>query len=326
MKPIVISGLKPSGILHIGNYLGVIKPAVEMQNSDKYDCLYFIADYHSLTLKYDPKEKSSEIFSLLLDALASGLDPKKSTIFIQSHIPEHANLTWIFNTITSMGDLQRMVEYKEKLNEGQVPNAGLFDYPVLMAADILLYKAKFVPVGEDQRQHLELAREIARTFNSRFGRIFPEPEAIVTRALRIMSLSDPTKKMSKSITSGCVYLSDPPKVIREKITSAVTDSQKEIGYEPEKRPAVSNLVTIFSEFSSQTPNQVVARFKGAGYKEFKSELAELIVDSLKEIQAKKSVLEKDRSRVLKLIDQGDKKAGKIAEANFSEIRKRVGLI
>ena len=326
MKPIVISGLKPSGILHIGNYLGVIKPAVEMQNSDKYDCLYFIADYHSLTLKYDPKEKSAEIFSLLLDALASGLDPKKSTIFIQSHIPEHANLTWIFNTITSMGDLQRMVEYKEKLNEGQVPNAGLFDYPVLMAADILLYKAKFVPVGEDQRQHLELAREIARIFNCRFGRIFPEPEAIVTRAMRIMSLSDPTKKMSKSITSGCVYLSDPPKVIREKITSAVTDSQKEIGYEPEKRPAVSNLVTIFSEFSGQTPNQVVARFKGAGYKEFKSELAELIVDSLKEIQAKKSVLEKDRSRVLKLIDQGDKKAGKIAEANFSEIRKRVGLI
>src|SRR3989344_3755933 len=172
-KKIVLSGLQPSGTLHIGNYLGMLKNATALQKKSGYERFYFIADYHSLTQKYTPKDKREDIFNLAVDLLAAGIDPKKSTLFVQSHIDGHANLAWILNTITPIGELERMIEYKEKIKHGQVPNAGLFNYPVLMAADILIYKADFVPVGDDQRQHLELARTIARSFNNRFGKTFP---------------------------------------------------------------------------------------------------------------------------------------------------------
>lgn len=219
-----------------------------------------------------------------------------------------------------------MIEYKEKLSEGQSANAGLFDYPVLMAADVLIYKAKLVPVGDDQSQHLELARDIARTFNARFGKTFPEPRAIHTKALRIMSLSNPAKKMSKSIPSGCLYLTDSPKVIREKVKSAVTDSFSEVGFSLEKRPAISNLVLIYSEFSGESTDKVVKEFKGVKYTEFKSELAELLVRKLKPIQARREKLLRSKNKTLSLIRKGELRASKISEATLAEVKKKVGLI
>ncbi|HZX01115.1 MAG TPA: tryptophan--tRNA ligase [Candidatus Paceibacterota bacterium] len=326
MKPIIVSGIKPSGELHIGNYLGMLKQSVELQNSGKYAPFYFIADYHSLTQRYEPKEKAAEIFKIAVDILAMGLDPKKSVIFIQSHVPEHTNLAWIFNTITPVGKLQNMIEYKEKLSEGQMPNVGLMDYPVLMAADILLYKAEYVPVGEDQRQHIELAREIVRTFNDRFGKTFKEPKAVTTKGTRVMSLADPAKKMSKSIPNGCLYLSDSPAIIRDKIKRAVTDSFSTIEFDPVKRPAVSNLVLIYSEFSGLSTDDVVKKFKGCGYAEFKNALSDMVIEKLLPFQTRRNKLMKNRKSVMNILAQGAKKAEKIASKTMTEVKKKAGLI
>lgn len=326
MKPIIISGFKPSGELHIGNYLGVLKNAVELQNSGKYNCFYFIADYHSLTQRYKPEEKKEEIFKMAVDALAVGLDPKKSTIFIQSHILEHANLAWILNTIAPAVKLQGMIEYKEKISEGQMPNMGLLDYPVLQAADILLYKAEAVPIGDDQKQHLELTRDLAKNFNNYFGKTFKEPKAILTRIPRVMSLDNPNKKMSKSFPKGCLYLSDSPKIIREKIKSAVTDSGREIIYDSKNKPAISNLLLIYSEFSGEPIKELEKRFKGINYSEFKAELAKLMVEFLKPIQEKRVKLIKNRKEVIKILETGAKKAGIIAQATMKEVKRKIGLI
>lgn len=326
MKPVIVSGLKPSGELHIGNYLGMLKQAVELQNSNKYRCFYFIADYHALTQRYKPQEKAEEIYKMAVDALAMGLDPKKSIIFIQSHVSEHANLAWIFNTITPVGKLQGMIEYKEKISEGQIPNAGLLDYPVLMAADILLYKAEFVPMGEDQRQHVELAREVARTFNDRFGKTLKEPKAIYTKSMRIMSLDNPLKKMSKSLPAGCLYLVDSPEIIKEKIKRAVTDSFTTIEYDPLRRPAISNLVLIYSEFSGLPISEVVKRFKNTGYGKFKEDLAETIIKILKPFQEKRAKLIKNRRLIMKILAEGTKKAKPIAEKTMKEVAQKTGLI
>ncbi len=326
MKPFILSGIKPSGTLHIGNYLGMIKQAVDLQNSGKYSCLYFIPDLHSLTTKYDPKEKPKEVLGIAIDLLAAGIDPKKSSLFVQSHILEHANLAWIFNTITSMGQLERMVEYKEKVADGQTPNAGLFDYPVLMAADILIYKAQKVPIGEDQRQHLELARDIARSFNKRFGKTFPEPTGVYTRTLRVMSLSDPKKKMSKTVPAGCLYLSDSPKKIKEKISAAVTDSHKEVGYDPENRPGISNLVNIYAEFSESTPDAVVKLFKGASYKDFKAAVGKLVAEKLQDIQENRTKLEKNKKRVLRILEEGAETVRPIAQRTMTDVKNKIGLI
>ncbi len=326
MKPIIVSGLKPSGELHIGNYLGMLKQAVELQNSGKYRCFYFIADYHALTQRYKPQEKAEEIYKMAVDALTAGIDPEKSVIFIQSHMPEHANLTWIFNTLTPVGKLEGMIEYKEKLSEGQPPNAGLLDYPVLMAADILLYKAEVVPVGEDQRQHVEITRDIARIFNNRFGQTFKEPKAVFTKTLRIKSFDNPNKKMSKSLPGGCLYLADSPKVIREKVKRAVTDSYTHIDYDPEKRPAISNLILVYSEFSGLSIKEVVKKFQGKGYSQFKGDLAEVIIRALKPFQEKRAKLIKNKRLVMKILAEGTKKAKPIAEKTMGEVARKVGLI
>lgn len=325
-KPAIVSGLKPSGELHIGNYLGMLKQAAELQNSGKYDCFYFIADYHSLTVKYKPESKKEEIFDMAAAALASGIDPEKSAFFVQSHIPEHANLAWILNTITSIGELERMVEYKEKISQGETPNAGLFTYPVLMAADILLYKGDFVPAGEDQQQHLELAREIARIFNRRFGETFKEPKAILSEAERIMSLDNPKKKMSKTLTKGCLYLSDSPETIRKKIRAAVTDSGREIIYDTKNRPAISNLVLIYSNFSGLSVPGVVNKFKSRSYVEFKADLAEVIIDFLKPIRQKIKELKSDRTYIERILKKGAQKAEKRAQTTMEEVRQKIGLI
>ena len=322
----VTSGIQPSGTLHLGNYLGMLRQAVELQNNSNYRRFYFIVDLHSLTGRYSQKEKAKEIYELAVDLLAGGILPTKSTLFIQSHVKEHTELAWIFNTITSMGQLERMVEYKEKIVQGLVPNVGLFDYPVLMAADILIYKGELVPVGDDQRQHLEVTRDIARTFNSRFGKTFPEPKAILTHTPRVMSLNNARQKMSKSLPQGCLFLTDAPKVMREKIMRAETDSHTEIGYDPARRGAISNLVMIYAELSGLTTSQVVKMFKGVGYAEFKKELAELIIKTFKPFQERRAKLVKNRSQVMKVLEKGAKSAAPIAHATMEEVRKKVGLI
>lgn len=326
MKPVVVSGFKPSGELHIGNYLGALKQAVELQNSGKYNCYYFIADYHALTQHYNPKDKAKEIYMMAVDALAAGIDPKKSVFFMQSYVPEHANLTWIFNTITPTGRLENMIEYKEKLAQGESANAGLLDYPVLQAADILLYKAEFVPVGEDQRQHVELPRDVARAFNRRFGQTFKEPKVLLTKVSRLMSLDNPTKKMSKSLPAGCLYLMDSPETIRQKIKRAVTDSETSVAYNPAKRPAVSNLVLIYSEFSNETPTAVVKKFKGASYSEFKSTLADLLIEKLKPLRERRAKFAKNRRGVMKILEEGSARASEVSKKTFHEVRKKAGLI
>lgn len=324
-KKTVVTGFQPSGTLHIGNYLGAFKQAIELQKKN-YERFYFIADYHSLTQKYDPKQKAKDIFNLAVDALALGIDPKKSTFFIQSQVEEHANLAWILNTITPMGELERMVEYKEKVSQGQSPNVGLFDYPALMAADILLYDADFVPVGEDQRQHLELTRTLARTFNTRFGKTFKEPQALHNKTPRIMSLNNPKQKMSKSIPSGCLFLSDSPAEIKKKVMSATTDSYTEIGYDLKNRPAVSNLIDIYSGFSGMTTEAVVKKFKNAGYASFKKSLADLLIKELDGFRKRRAVLEKNKSKIISVLENGSKRASVVAEKKLLAIRTKVGLV
>ncbi len=326
MAKTVLSGIQPSGTLHLGNYLGFLRQAVALQDNPSYRRFYSIVDLHSLTGRYNPKEKAREIYELAVDLLAGGVDPKKSTLFIQSHIEEHTELAWIFSTITSMGQLERMVEYKEKVSQGLTPNAGLFNYPVLMAADILIYKADKVPVGDDQLQHLELARDTARAFNRRFGKTFPEPKAILTKAPRVMSLNNARQKMSKSLPQGCLFLTDSPKLMREKIMRAETDSYTEIGYDPARRGAISNLVMIYAELSGRTTSQVVQMFKGMGYAEFKKELAEIAIKTFRPFQERRAKLIKNRSHVMKVLENGAKVARPVAEKTMKEVRRKVGLI
>ncbi len=329
MKPIIVSGIKPTGDLHLGNYLGMLKQAVELQNSDKFKCFYMVVDLHAMTQKFTKEEMSSRILDLTVDLLAAGIDPKKSILFRQSDVSEHANLAWIFNCITSMGELQRMVEYKEKVAEGHIPNVGLFDYPILMAADILLYKGEFVPAGEDQRQHIELARTVARSFNSQFGqgeRVFPEVKIHTTKTPRVMSLQDPMKKMSKSQPQGCVFLHDSPEVIKKKVMSAVTDSMADIVYDPVNRPGLSNLIVLYSEFSGRSIEDIAAKSAGKKYSEFKSELAEVIIKTLKPIQANREKLLKNKKAIYKVLADGAKQAQKIASKTMEEVREKVGLI
>ncbi len=326
MKPVLISGIQPTGKLHIGNYLGSLQNFVELQNSGKYECYFFIADLHSLTENFDPKEKPDQIMDVALDYLAAGLDPKKSVIFQQSEIPAHSELQMLLSNITPFGELRRMTQFKDK-SESQPENAnvGLFNYPVLMAADILLYDAKFVPVGEDQLQHLELTRTLARKFNLKFGKIFLEPQPILTEAKRIMSLDDPTKKMSKSRPAGCLFLDDDEKTIKEKIKRAVTDSGHEIKYDPEDKPAISNLIIIYSNFSGITIKQTEKKFENKGYGDFKKDISEEIIKNLSSFQIRKKKLIKNKTAVKKIIISGNKRAGLAATKKIEDIKIKLGL-
>ncbi len=351
MKPILVSGIQPTGKLHIGNYLGALKNFVELQNSGKYECFFFVADLHSLTEDFDPKEKKAQIDDVILSFIASGLDTKKSTIFVQSEISEHSELAWILNTITPFGELYRMTQFKDKTQvvfnrldretEGQrngrssmsvelatdlATNVGLFDYPVLMASDILLYDAKFVPVGNDQDQHLELARTLARKFNSKFGKTFIEPQALHTEVPRLMSLDDPEKKMSKSRPEGCLFLDDTPDVIRKKIKRAVTDSGNEVKFDEKEKPAISNLLLVYSAFGGKKISEIEKMYAGKGYGEFKSELAEIVVKGLTPFQEKKKVLRREMEEVMKEVGDGNRNAKTIALKKMLEIKKRIGLI
>ena len=325
-KQIVVSGVQPSGMLHIGNYLGAIKQFVELQ--EKYKTFFFIADLHALTEPQEPEKLRKQTLDLATLYLASGLDPKKTTLFVQSQIPAHAELAWILNTMTPLGELERMTQFKEKSEEHGVL-AGLLNYPILMAADILLYQANFVPVGEDQRQHLELTRTIARKFNARFGKTFTEPQPLLSEgAGRVMGLDDPTKKMSKSAASPHNYvgLLEKPEEISRKIKSAVTDSGKEIRYDPARKPAISNLLTIASGFAEKPIAQLEKKYKGKGYKIFKEDLAELLVKKLSPIQKAYQELTRKPAKVIKILENGTSAARRIADTTIDTVRRNVGLL
>jgi len=326
----IISGIQPSGETHIGNYLGAIKNWIKLQNDSKNECWFFIADYHSITENYNPKEKSKEILNSATDLLALGLDPKKSTIFQQSQIESHTNLAWIFNTIVRMSELERMTQYKDKvLDQKQNINIGLFDYPVLQAADILIYKAEAVPVGEDQVQHVELTRDIARRFNDKFGKTFPEPKPILTKIPKIMSLTDPTKKMSKSGgDKSYIALTDSPEIIKEKIKSAVSDAGGSSA-----QAGGDNLLSIFNalaetkeektEYANYKKDHEAGKLK---YSEFKPRLAELIINYFADYRKKRAELSKNPEYIKKILKDGAKKASAIAEKTLKEVKEKIGLV
>ncbi len=321
----IFSGMRPTGQLHIGNYLGALKNWVELQK--KHQCIFGVVDYHGITTPFSPKTIYKDTMNLVLDYLAAGINPKKSTIIIQSQIPEHTELAWILGTLTPLGELERMTQFKEKAKQQKKDvNAGLFAYPVLMAADILLYKADAVPVGEDQIQHVELTRTLAKKFNNKFSNTFPLPEIqLVKTGARIMSLTDPTKKMSKTGDES-IGLNDSPALIREKIKKAVTDSGKEIKYDLRKKPAISNLLTIYHLFSNKSISDLEKKYKNKGYAQFKKDLAEVIIKGLKPFQEKRKKYQKNPQLVKKILAKGQAKAQKIAQATMKEVKQKIGLI
>lgn len=319
----VFSGIQPTGKIHIGNYLGAIKQWIELQEEN--ECIFCIVDLHALTSDYDPETLTDSIFNKAAAYLAAGVDPDKSTIFIQSQIKEHAELTWLLSTVTPDGELQRMTQYKEKSKKQKSVNAGLLNYPILMASDILLYKTNIVPVGEDQKQHLELTRDIARKFNRNFGKVFPVPEPKLSEfGAKIMSLQEPESKMSKSDPSDTfISLFDKPDEIKEKIMSAQTDSGREIKYDPEEKPGISNLLTIYSLFTDKKIKELEKEFKGKGYQEFKKELTKILIDSLKVFRERKKEITK--TEIEKILDKGRKDAQKIANQTMKEVKEKMGL-
>ena len=322
----IFSGIQPTGALHIGNYLGMLKQSVELQKEG--GCIYCVVDLHAMTIPYDPKQMQKNILDVTICYLAAGIDPAKSILFIQSKVPEHTELAWILNTVTPIGDLMRMTQYKDKSNQFKEEiGAGLLNYPVLMAADILLYKTQVVPVGKDQEQHVELARTIARKFNKKFGQTFIEPKVkLAKEGAKIMSLTNPKKKMSKSIPAGCLYLFDEPEVIRKKIMSSVTDLEKQVKYDLIKKPGISNLLTIYSLFSGKPIKDIEKKFKDQGYAKFKEKLADLLIKELEPLRKKRKELLSRQVYIEEILEQGARKAKTIAQETMAEVKKKTGLI
>ena len=328
-KKRIFSGVQPSAIPTIGNYIGAMKNFVALQ--DEYDCTYCIVNQHAITVPQDPKKLKEQTRSLAALYLAIGLDPEKSTIFVQSEVPAHAQAAWIVQCNVGVGELERMTQYKDKSQKQQSVSAGLLTYPPLMVADIVLYNAEVVPVGEDQKQHMELTRDFVERFNSRYGngnQLLVMPEPFIPKAgARVMSLQTPTKKMSKSDANVKEYISmlDEPSVIRKKIKSAVTDSSGVIEFDPAEKPGVSNLLTIFSAFSGESIDSLVERFKGVGYGQFKEELADAIIAVMEPIQER--YYERLKSDKLdELLDEGAKKANYVANKTLRKMEKAVGLV
>lgn len=322
----ILSCIQPSGELHIGNYLGMIKQALELQKTE--ECFYFVVDLHALTENPKPDELRNNIVRLVADLLALGFDPARSTFFIQSHVPEHTELMWLLTGITPVGELERMTQYKDKSQRAGSAgvNAGLLMYPVLMAADILLYKAEGVPVGEDQLQHLELARTLARKFNDRFAKIFPEPQPLITKeTARIISLQDPSKKMSKSVEGSYLGIFEDPESIRKKIQRAVTDSGKDIVYDPQKKPALANLLSIYHGISGMEFKEIEREFRGKDYASFKAALADRYVQFFSNARARRKIIEENPERVHMMLEKGTQHARNIATATMQEARKAVGI-
>ncbi len=322
----ILSGIQPTGSIHIGNYLGAIKQWLDLQK--KEDCLFFIADLHALTIPYDEKKFQENILETAVAYLALGVDPQKSIFFVQSEVKEHSELSWLLSTLTPLGELERMTQFKDKSAQFKKNiNAGLLTYPILQSADILLYKAEAVPVGKDQVQHIELTRTIAKKFNNRFGETFPEPKEMLSKnGAKIMSLNDPKKKMSKSLGPQS-YLSifEEPKDIKKKIMSAVTDTGSEIKYDEKKKPGISNLLNIYSLFSGQTIKELENKFSNKGYADLKKGLAGLLIESLEDFRKKRKELLSRKVFVEEILKLGAKKAQNIADSTIIEVHKKMGL-
>jgi len=330
-RQVVFSGIQPSGNLHIGNYLGAIKQFVRLQNTS--EAIFCIVDHHAITVPQNPDELRKNILDVAKIYLASGINPEKSIIFVQSHVPAHVELGWILNTITPLGELERMTQFKDKIRSQSANGkargvlAGLLNYPTLMAADILLYHTTHVPVGEDQKQHVEFTRMIAEKFNNKFGEVFVVPQALIQKeTMRIMGLDNPEKKMSKSAPSpnNYVALLDSPDEIRRKIKIAVTDSGKEIKYDKGKKSALSNLLTTYSAFSDMTLAAIENKFKNSGYAEFKKDLAEILIEKLMPIQKKYAGLKDDE--IISILRDGAKRANQIASKTLAAVKEKIGFI
>ena len=322
----VFSGVRPTGELHIGNYLGAIKQWVELQ--EKEDCIFCIVDLHGITTPYKPKELQGNIFELAIAYLAGGINPEKCIFFVQSHVKEHTELAWLLSIITPVGELQRMTQFKEKSKRHpKYVQAGLLNYPVLMTADILLYKTDSVPVGVDQKQHVELARTIARRFNKKFGKTFKVPKILLPKiGEKIMSLQNPKSKMSKSEDSkSYIGLFDEPSLIRKKIMMAVTDPGRKIIFNQKKKPGISNLLIIYSLFSGKTIKDLEKNFKDKGYKQFKKSLARTLIGALKPFRQKRKELLKREVYVKEILNRGAKRAQILASSTMQEVRKNMGL-
>jgi len=333
---ILFSGIQPSGNLHIGNYLGAIKQFVELQ--DHYEAYFCIVDEHAITVPQDPKELLANTLGIAALYLAAGIDPAKAVIFVQSHVPAHAELGWMLNTLTPLGELERMTQFKEKRATAGVlaglpaiasVKAGLLNYPTLMAADILLYQTHKVPVGEDQLQHIELTRALAKRFNNRFGKTFTVPRALLRKdTARIMGLDDPSRKMSKSAPSPANYVAllDSPADIRKKIKSAVTDSGKEIRYDEETKPAISNLMRIYGGFADLDFPAIEEKYRQKGYAQFKSDCADILIERLAPLQKRYRALSKDKSHLVLILREGAQRASTVAEKTLRSAREKMGFL
>ena len=321
----ILSGIQPTGSIHIGSYLGAISQWKELQEMG--ECIFFIADLHALTVPQDPKTFSKEVLETAAELLAVGINPEKCILFVQSQIKEHAELAWFLNTITPVSELERMTQYKDKSKQFKKNvNAGLLNYPVLQAADILLYQTDSVPVGKDQQQHLELSKTIARKFNQKYGQTLKVPEALILKTgAKIMALTAPKKKMSKSVERTCLFLFDEPELIKKKLMTAVTDTSKVIKYDPSKKPGISNLLTIYSLFSNKTIAQVEKKFSKKGYAEFKKALADLLILQFEPFRRKKKELLQREVYVKEILKQGRKRAEIIAKSTMQDVRKKMGI-
>jgi tryptophanyl-tRNA synthetase len=324
VKNTIVSGIRASGKLHIGNYLGALKQFVELQNDSNNNCLFFIADLHAITTPFDPKDLTNNTLDVAADYLAAGIDPKKSTFFLQSQVPAHTELSWIFECITPLGELKRMTQFKDKSQQHpEGINAGLLTYPTLMAADILIYKGTQVPVGEDQSQHVEMTRIIARKFNNKFGKTFPEPKTFELKPLRVKSLSDPSKKMSKT-GDEALMLDDTPEEIRRKLKKAVTATDTKHG-----SPGVDNLFLLLENFGNEDVLTNFRKQQKAGtikYSELKETLAETIAKHFEDFRAKKAALLADKNRIINTLLEGSKQAQIIANATLTEVKTKIGFI
>ena len=327
-RPIVLSGIQPSGRLTLGNYLGAIKNWVPL--SETYDCYYMLVDLHAITVRQDPKVLRERCYEFLALYIACGLDPARNTLFVQSHVAAHSRLAWILNCYTQMGELNRMTQFKDKsAKHVDNINAGLFDYPVLMAADILLYQAHAVPVGDDQKQHLELTRDVATRFNNLYGEVFRIPEPMIPPVgARIMSLKEPTKKMSKSdeAETNAIYLLDPVDTIVRKIKKAEMDSGNEIRFDIAEKPGVSNLMSILSASSGESFDSIVERYNGQGYGKFKQAVADAVVACLEPVQTRYQDIRADTDGLQRVLRDGAARASKAADATLARVHDVLGFI
>lgn len=327
-KKVIFSGIQPSGALHLGNYLGALRNWVALQ--DEYNCVYCVVDEHAITVRQDPAALRRQTIELFAQLVACGIDPEKSILFIQSHVPAHAELAWVLNCYTMFGELSRMTQFKDKsAKHADNVNAGLFTYPSLMAADIMLYQADLVPVGEDQKQHVELTRNIVQRFNGIYGDVFTMPDAYIPKVgARVMSLNQPDSKMSKSIPEGCVYLMDSPDDIMRKFKRAITDSDTEhcVRYDRANKPGVATLIDIYAAVTGKTYEQIEVEFEGKGYGAFKPAVGEVVVELLRPVREETVRLLGDKAYLECLYRSGAEKAASVAQRTLRKVHKKVGFL